>query len=166
MHCRERCADLVLWHVQDISIRERANIYAVGDDSDFEFTHLITIPAGILLASEWSCGLRCVIAANRRQSGSRDPGGASQNIATRDLVHEFTSKRKHLVSISYYHKGRSCDHDTRSQWCDPRSSRVDRIAFDPARPELQHIELARISQEVTATTARGRSGTLDRKIIA
>src|SRR5215467_6326951 len=91
MHCRQRCADLVLWHVQDISIRERANIYAVGDDSNFEFTHLITIPAGILLASEWSCGLRRVVAANGHQSArSRDRGGASQNFSSRDLVHEFS----------------------------------------------------------------------------
>src|SRR5262249_16869231 len=91
MHCRQRCADLVLWHVQDISMRERANIYAVGDDSDFEFTHLITIPAGILLASEWSCGLRRVVAANGQQSArSRDCGGASQNVSSRDLVHEFS----------------------------------------------------------------------------
>src|SRR3974377_1588156 len=90
MHCRQRGSALVLWHVLDILIRERANIYTIGDDSDFEFTHPVAIPARILFAGERSRGFRCVRAATGRQSArSRDRGGASQNIATRDLVHEF-----------------------------------------------------------------------------
>src|SRR3974377_1098608 len=92
MHCSQHCADLVLWYVLDISIRERANKYTIGDYSCFKLTPLVTIPAGILFAAERSRGLRLVVAPSGRQSArSRDRGSTSQNIATSDFVHEVFS---------------------------------------------------------------------------